>query len=151
MPHEHYSYLYTFRMLLERLSWLAEDGRTPISYTLSHVRRFPLAKLRAYETRLRDLGTDTTIKWPFVDPHGGRLDNDQNVELLQLADVVASATATAFEPSPLGYTEQRYLEALSPRLYRSTRAGRSVTSYGLKMHPWNDAARAAYPWVAALE
>ena len=43
LPHEHLSYMFTFRLLLERLSWLAQDHTSVLSYTLSHVRRFPLA------------------------------------------------------------------------------------------------------------
>jgi hypothetical protein len=150
MPHEHASYLYTFRLLLERLSWLAQDERTELSYTLSHVRRFPLAKLRQYEVRLRALGDETTIRWQHLDPHGGRLDADTNLEQLQLADLAASATAEAFELKPNGTVDRRYLTELAPRLYRSTTPGRMLTSYGLKMHPWNPATRAAYPWVLTL-
>ncbi|SKW00052.1 Uncharacterised protein [Mycobacteroides abscessus subsp. massiliense] len=33
-------------------------------------------------------------------------------------------------------------------MYR--RQAGSITSYGLKMHPWNSKTKAAYPWVAAL-
>jgi Protein of unknown function (DUF3800) len=151
MPHEHMSYLYTFRLLLERLSWLAEDEDSELSYTLSHVRRFPKAKLRQYEARLRLLGERTSIKWNHLDPAGGRLDNDENVEQLQLADLVASATATAFEPNEFGQTEPRYLRELAPRIYPCRRYGvRYLPSYGLKMHPWNDAARERYPWVLDL-
>lgn len=140
--------MFTFRLLLERLSWLAEDNASVLSYTLSHVRRFPLAKLREYEAKLRFLGDETTIKWPHLDPAGGRLDNDTNVEQIQLADMAASATAEAFEPKEDGSTDTRYLRQLVPRLYRHP--NRALTSYGLKMHPWNDAAQAAYPWVLDL-
>ena len=150
MPHEHRSYMFTFRLLLERLSWLAEDHRTTLGYTLSHVRRFPMAKLREYEHKLRDLGNQTTIKWDYLDPHGGRLENDKKVEELQLADIVASSTQNAFEPDAFGHTENHYLLQLAPRLYRHPDPRRSITSYGLKMHPWNDAVRAAHPWIANL-
>lgn len=150
-PHEHMSYLFTFRLLLERLSWMAEDEGTTLDYTLSHVQRFPMRKLREYEARLRALGGLTSIKWRYLDPSGGKLDQDTKVQQLQLADFVASAQAAAFEPDKYGYTETRYLRELVPRIYPSRRGGRrNLTSYGLKMHPWNDAARAAYPWVLEL-
>lgn len=148
LPDEHLSYMFTFRLLLERLSWLAQDHASLLSYTLSHVRRFPLAKLREYEAKLRGLGEQTTIRWDHLDPAGGRLDNDTSVEELQLADMAASATAEAFEAKPDGSTDSRYLRQLVPRLY--CHPNRVLTSYGLKMHPWNAAARAAYPWVAEL-
>lgn len=151
LPHEHMTYLFTFRLLLERLSWIAEDEGTTLNYTLSHVAQFPVAKLRQYETKLRELGEATSIKWPHLDEHGGRLDQDTNLEQLQLADIVASATATAFEPNEFGQTERRYLEELVPRIYPCRRNGqRNLPSYGLKMNPWNDPARARYPWVADL-
>jgi hypothetical protein len=64
-----------------------------------------------------------------------------------LADIAASATYQAFEPDQYGNTEPRYLQELTSRLWRPP--SRQLTSYGLKMHPWNDTTKAAYPWVAA--
>ena len=69
------------------------------------------------------------------------------MEELQLADLVASATASAFEPDTFGNTEPRYLREMAPRLYRHNG---NLTSYGLKMHPWTAAVQAAYPWVQDL-
>lgn len=141
------AYLYTFRFLLERLSWLARDTERELHYTLAHVVRFKIEKLREYERRLR-ADPSCQITWGYVDARGGRLDQPSRVELLQAADIVASATFTALEPDRHGNTEQRYLLEMSPRLYR--RGAAPVTSYGLKMHPWRDATKAAHPWVAAL-
>ena len=76
-----------------------------------------------------------------------RVDQPSRVELLQYGDLTASATAAAFELDDYGNTEQRYLREMSPRLYR--RNG-NLASYGLKMHPWSDSARAAHPWAATL-
>ena len=144
---EDFAYLYTLRYLLERLSWFARDNRRVIDYTLAHVVRFKMEKLRAYEQILRT-HPDCQIAWDWLDPAGGKLDQPQRIELLQFADAAASATATAFELDRFGNTEQRYLCEFLPRLYR--RGNGKLTSYGLKMHPWSDATRAAYPWVAAL-
>jgi hypothetical protein len=88
------------------------------------------------------------VAWAWLDPKGGRIDQPNRVELLQLADSVASATFAAFEYDTFGNTESRYLAEMSPRLYR--RPGGKLTSYGLKMHPWSEIARPAYPWVATL-
>jgi hypothetical protein len=139
------SYLYTLRYLLERLSWMARDEDRQLSYTLAHIKRFQLAKLRAYEARLRAM-PDCTIAWEHVDPHGGRMEHANGNEYLQLADSAASAIFRAFEPDEFGNIERRYLEEMSANLYR--RPGGAVTSYGLKIHPTS--ARAAHPWVAAL-
>jgi hypothetical protein len=143
---EDVSYLYTMRFLLERLSWMARDAGQTLEYTLAHVKRFKLSKLREYEERLVEQ-PDCKIAWKSV-PRGGRIDQPSRIEELQLADMVASATAQAFEPDAFGNTEQRYFREISPRLYR--RGPAPVTSYGLKMHPWNNKTKAAYPWVAAL-
>jgi hypothetical protein len=147
LPSEEHAYLYTLRFLMERLSWLARDRRETLSFTLAHIVRFQLAKLRQYEAALRaDPGCK--IAWPALDPGGGRIDQPHRVEGLQIADAAASAIAAAFNADAFGNTEPRYLTEIAPRLYRRGRA--PLTSYGLKMHPWSDATRAAYPWVTAL-
>jgi hypothetical protein len=144
-----HAYLYTFRFLLERLSWLGRQHDRSVRYTLAAIQRFPIAKLREYEAILRGR-PDTNIDWRFLDPHGGRIDQPQRYEPLQLGDLVASATAQAFEPDRFGNTEPRYLQEMAPRIWAGPYGQRRLTSYGLKMHPWNDATKAAYPWVAAL-
>ena len=67
-----------------------------------------------------------------------------------MADLFASATGAAFNPDRWGNTENRYLIEISPLLYRHGSSSTSLTSYGLKMHPWNTNTKAAYPWVATL-
>lgn len=141
-----HSYMYTFRFLLERLSWFAKEHDSELTYTLGHVKRFPIEKLREYETTLRAL--DTSIEWNFLNSSGGKIDQPSRVPLLQLADVVASSVGAAFNKDEFGFTETRYLENIRPILHAPK--GRALTTYGLKMHPWNDTTRAAYPWVAAL-
>lgn len=146
VPDEHHAYLFTLRMLLERLSWFAEDESAALGYTLAHIVRFKLAQLREYEAKLR--ARQTTLKWAHLDPSGGSIDQPKRIEQLQLADIAASAIFQAFEPDQFGNTERRYLMELTARLYR--RQGGALTSYGLKIHPWSETAKAAYPWVAAL-
>jgi hypothetical protein len=144
---EDQAYLFTLRFLLERLSWVARDTRRELHYTVAHVVRFKLKKLREYEAILRQT-PGCQIAWTAMDPRGGRLDQPSRVEGLQLADTVASATFAAFEPDQFGNTEQRYLCDLAPRLYRRGSGTDGLTSYGLKIHPGT--AKTAYPWVAAL-
>ncbi len=114
---------------------------------MAHIVRFQTSKLREYENKLRG-SYDCKIEWSHLDPRGGRFNQPQSLETLQLADLAASATAAAFNPDKYGNTEERYLKEFSQRLYR--RAGGHLPSYGLKMHPWQATTKAAYPWVAAL-
>ncbi|MGW3488370.1 DUF3800 domain-containing protein [Streptomyces sp. NPDC001054] len=141
-------YLYTFRYLLERLSWLARDSGATLSYTLAHITRpqMTIGELRQYEATLR--GMQTSIVWAALEAKGGGIDQPERVEMLQCADLAASATFRAFEPDAYGNTEERYLRELAPRLYR--RKTGAITSYGMKVHPWITSTKAAYPWVAAL-
>lgn len=142
------TYLYTFRYLLERLSWLARDQGAELKYTLAHVVRFKLQKLRDYEGILR-LDPQCQVAWSSLDPRGGRIDQPNRVEGLQLADAAASATFAAYEIDAYGNTEDRYLRELSGRLYRRGSGANALTSYGLKMHP-QTAIKADHAWVAAL-
>ncbi|MFD6528953.1 DUF3800 domain-containing protein [Streptomyces sp. NPDC060184] len=143
------AYLLTVRYLLERLSWFARDAGANLSYTLAHIVRMEVAKLRAFEAVLHEEGPETCrIEWSALDPRGGRIEQPKRIEMLQLADIAASATYKAFDTDKFGNTERRYLEYLQPRLYH--RVGSSLTSYGLKMHPWNETTKAAYQWVSGL-
>ena len=143
-------YMFAFRMILERLSWLGATHHEVVEYTLAHIVRFKLETLREYEAKLR-ARDDTSIDWKWLDPNGGKLNQPKVLEPLQLADLAASATGIAFNPPPNGTeTVTTYLELMRPRLYRGRTDDGKVTSYGMKMHPWNEATKAAYPWVAAL-
>ncbi|KTS09522.1 hypothetical protein RSA3_12950 [Microbacterium testaceum] len=147
LPDDNVRYLYAFRYLLERVSWLARSKGEVAAYTLAHIRRFRLANLREYEAILRAM--DTQIAWGNLDPHGGRLDQPKNLDQLQLADLVASSHGIAFNaPANTGATDTTHVRALRRIIYHPE--GSKLTSYGLKMHPWNDDTKAAYPWVAAL-
>lgn len=146
LPHESVAYLFTLRLLLERVSWFTQTRDAPVRYTLSAITRFKLAQLREYEAKLRH-DPQCPIAWDRLSP--GRIDQPTRIEQLQLADIAASATAQAFEPDRYQITERRYLECLKPVLWYG-KDGASLPSYGLKMHPWNDATQGLYPWVAEL-
>jgi len=150
------AYLKTFEYLLQRLSWLGRRWGTRTHYTLSHIKNFKVEKLPRFEAALRTRGTDTEIKWDHLDPLGGRISNDRATSRLQLADLVASATARAFEHHPLlgRPAEQTFLMNLLPRYMRGPLPERHnvLTSYGLKMHPWKDRpdVQELYPWLSPL-
>lgn len=143
------TYLYTFRFLLERLSWLARDSHAVLSYTLAHITKPQMAtpELRRYEETLQAM--QTQIAWSALDPRGGKIDQPMRVEMLQVADLAASATYAAFNRDRYGNTETRYVEELRGRLYRRG-PWSPLTSYGMKLHPSDASTKAAYPWVAAL-
>ncbi|WP_432044153.1 DUF3800 domain-containing protein [Streptomyces cadmiisoli] len=145
---EKQAYLYTLRYLLERLSWFARDSSAVLTYTLAHIVRMQLAHLRQYEAALQ--GQPTQIAWSALDPKGGKMDQPKRIEMLQCADLAASAAFAAFNPDRFGNTEPRYVLELLDRMYRRGSGASSLTSYGMKMHPWNPNTKAAYPWVAAL-
>lgn len=147
LPDDNVRYLFAFRFLLERISWLARSKNEVASYTLAHIVRFRLANLRAYEGVLRAMNTQ--IDWRFLNPSGGSIDQPRKLEQLQLADLVASSHGIAFNPPQnTGVVDFSHIRAMRPIMYQPI--GRSLTSYGLKMHPWNSSTKAAYPWVAAL-
>jgi len=123
------AYLWSLRLLLGRLSWLARDQGLDLEYTMAHIVRFKKAKLRAHEQKLRDQA-ECKVAWSNV-PQGGSFDTPRSNDRLQLADIAASATFQAFEPRH-GFVERRYLIELEPALYR--RRG-NLTSYGLKIVP----------------
>jgi hypothetical protein len=140
-------YLFALRMILERLSWLAKDNDQVAEYTLAHIQRFKLSTLRSYEHALRS--SSTQIRWRFLDPKGGKLNHPKTLEALQLADIAASSIGAAFNPSEAtGETERSHLVALRPVMW--VRGSSALTSYGLKMHPWRESTKVAYPWVATL-
>lgn len=140
-------YLYQLRFLLERLSWLAQSHNEVLTYTVAHIRGFKLENLREYEQRLRK--SQSTIQWDFLDPRGGQIDQPQRLQELQLADLLVSASAPAFESDRFGNFETGYFLQVAKRLYRKNGNGTPL-GYGLKIHPWKDATKAAYPWAAAL-
>lgn len=140
-------YLFQLRMLLERLSWFARSVNEKATFTLAHIQHFRKDKLREYEDRLRSV--DTNIDWGYLDDEGGRINTPQRLQELQLADSFISAVGCAFNPDDFGNTEDRYLRELRHCFYRHSPQS-SLTSYGLKMHPWNAATKLQYDWLKDL-
>lgn len=127
-------YLYAIRLLLERISWFIDDAgaSNKAIVTLGHITRFKSEKLHEYRANLEFLSDTNEIRWDVFAGHPFRLAATNEVELLQLADIAASALFAAIDPGKLGITERRYLDELAPLIYR--RRG-NVMSYGLKVLP----------------
>jgi Protein of unknown function (DUF3800) len=126
-------YLWALRLLLERISWFVDDnGAGQAIVTFAHLKGFPAAKLHDYRKAL-ETSDGVGIRWRVFDGHPFRIDSPKAVELLQVADIAASALFRAIEPDTYGNTEPRYLEELKPKIYRRHKA--NVTSYGLKAFP----------------
>lgn len=141
VPDRHY-HLHTLRYLLERISWYSRDNGQVARYTIACRPKLKTEHLDGYEGALKYL--ETRIEWAHLDPDGGKLDQPNRNERLQIADLVAGSVFAAFRTDrPHNPT---YLEALSGALYR--RGSGHVTSYGLKLHPKE--LKAAYPWVATF-
>lgn len=140
-------YLFQLRMFLERLSWFARSHDEVATYTLAHIQNFKKEKLREYEAKLR--GMSTQIAWKHLDPAGGSIGHPTTMEQLQLADLAVSAIAPAFNPDEFGNTEDRYIRELSKQFYRHG-SGAQLSSYGLKIHPWDPRTSMQYAWVKDL-
>lgn len=145
LQEQNLSYMFAFRLLLERLSWIAVANHTQIETTLAQISGFKMEQLREYERRLK--GDITEIKWAAI-KGATKIDQPNRIEHLQLGDLAASAIAQAFNVDEFGNAERRYLMEIAPRLYR--RGSGALTSYGLKFLPWNDATKRAYAWVTRL-
>jgi hypothetical protein len=125
-------YLWAIRLLLERISWFIRDsGGGASTVTFAHLKRFPAQKLHDYRAALYH--STKSIHWPSFDEHPFRLNTPNSVEMLQVADICASALFKAVEPDQYGNIEPRYLTELRPIIYRDSRG--PVTSYGLKIFP----------------
>lgn len=131
-------YLWALRLVLERVSWYVDEhGGTDAIVTFAHVRHFKAEKLHNYRRAL-ELNSEVKIRHHVFTGHHFRIDSPDQMRLLQLADAAASSVFRAVEPDEYGNTERRYLEDLSPTIYR--RGSTKTTSYGLKVFPASECA-----------
>lgn len=121
-------YNWTVRLVMERCSWYCRDNGTLTSLTLEHPKGYQKPKMKTYIDKLR--AGSTEISWPNLHVPL-RFGHKATHELLQVADCIASAAGAAFQPK-FGFVEPRYLELITPTLWR--RYGQLVP-YGLKIHP----------------
>lgn len=126
-------YLWALRLLLERISWfIDEQGGGTAIVTFAHLKGFKAKKLHDYRAAL-EASDGEDVRWQVFEGHPFRINSPRAVELLQVADITASALFRAIEPDDFGNTERRYLHELVPKLYR--RRDAQLTSYGLKTFP----------------
>jgi hypothetical protein len=135
-------YHWTFRLMIERLSWFGHDRGDTVAATFAQVRGLKVDRLREYASLLKQ--SDTYIRWKSIARLD--LDNPANRRMLQLADAASGAVFAAFEPDAWGLTEQVYLNALRPAIWR--RANREVWKDGLKYGPNPPTCDAEHPWFA---
>jgi hypothetical protein len=92
--------------------------------TFSQLKGLSAEKLHGYRAEPEGI-EGAGIHWPVFEGHPFRLRGMKEVELLQLADVTASALFHAVEPDIFGNVESRYVEELRPKLFEP---GETVSS-----------------------
>jgi hypothetical protein len=136
-------YFYAVRCLLERVSWLVRDLHDPTQrdgdgtteLVFSNRQGMPYEDMRAYLrllARQQQAGQDIRIEFDRVPVTRLRTQAPGTSMGLQLADAVAGAFFNALERDRFGNTEPRYLQMLSPLLYRHEQ---NVHGYGFKIMP----------------
>ncbi len=136
-------YFYAVRCLLERLSWLVRDladgvrrnGDGAVGLVFSNRQGMPYERMQAYLHLLRrqqHAGHDIRIEFDRVQVAGLKTQTPGTSLGLQLADAAAGAFFNALERDRFGNTEPRYLQILSPLLYRYEQ---NVHGYGFKILP----------------
>jgi hypothetical protein len=137
-------YQWTMRLLLERLSWMGAKKQESIHTVVSHIRGFEAENVARYEGILQRMQTE--IKWRWLDAAGCEIVNAADREELQLADIVASATAQAFEKDDYGNVEPRYLREMRAPIWDNESG--AILTYGLKLHPASVVNDPRYSWLA---
>lgn len=139
-----YLYNYASRLLVERLTWMAEDHSRSVNLYFESRATTSYADLQHYLRSLEDR-VGTTIKT-------GRIGEVRPVEATrkgaQLADYYVSAAAEALEPTLNGHTEEDYLLRVRHQLYRHPK--RSVLGYGFKVLPHESLNELRYAWARDL-
>lgn len=105
------------RQLLERVSWWLSDSEceeTIVSF--GQLKGFGAEKLHDYRATL-EADVEADIRWRVFHGHAFRLKGVKELELLQVADIAASAVFKGIEPDRFGNVEPRYANELRPRLY----------------------------------
>jgi len=137
----HRLYFYTARYLLERISWYCRDHRMArdsgdgsAETIFSYRGGMSYEELKEYLSHLQKRTglLDTTIEWSVIKTGQITACPPYNLAGLQIVDAVAGSFYHAVEPSPLGFTEDRYARMLKPVVYN--RRGRYL-GYGLKLWP----------------
>lgn len=139
-------YNWMLRLLVERLSWFGEHRDALIAMNFDQVKGLDVEKLKGYLRLLRERNTSiqwSHLKWP------PKINTPKNQRALQVADSMSGVCFAAFERDDYGYTEQAYLKAIRPRLWR--RPHRPLFQDGLKVGPWpHNGVAEEHPWLEAF-
>lgn len=138
------AYLKSYQYLLERVSWLANSVNGVADVSIEHTQRFKKSTLREFERRMKE-DPRCSVEWNAIQGEA-KLQGKKNEEMLQFADLTASAVGAAFNGHPVRGTDTSYVHHLKPIIWRG-RNGSKPTTYGLKMHPWDNTVRSMHPWI----
>lgn len=142
-PRPPYMYNWACRLLIERLTWYADElGRT-LNLFFSNRASTSYADLQTYMEWIQN-DPDCQIRRGCIQTFKPV---NQTVKLVQVADFYTSAAASAIEPDSFGNCEEDYLLRVKAQLYR--RYG-NLFSYGFKGWPPKGLDRKRYPWLDSL-
>ncbi len=141
-------YNFLARMLLERMSWFAQDVKLVAHPVFAAVARMPRRRLDDYLSILQPI--DTSIQWSWL-KLPVEVDQAKNRVGMQWADIAGRAMLKATTPAanPPHRIEPVYLETLAPVIWRR----RGIETYGIKSvmpgwhrtQPWWDRITSAVP------
>jgi hypothetical protein len=142
-PQPPYMYNWACRLLVERLTWYADDRGRQVNLFFSNRASTSYAQLQGY------------MNWIQNDPAceirpgciKGFKPVNKTVKLVQVADFYASASFAALEPDSFGNSEEDYLFRVRHQLYRRNN---NLFSYGFKGWPPKGLDRRRYPWLLNL-
>jgi hypothetical protein len=118
---KYYLYFYALRLLLEKATyWTKHAANEPMLLYLSSRRGLRKEDLQDYFFRVQNSPhiKQDKIVWDHLVHDDVRIQDNKSLRGLQMADCVASSVAKALEYSGYGNTERRYIDELSPILYR---------------------------------
>jgi len=136
-------YFYTVRYLLERISWLVRDHHDPLKYSgdgtteivFSNRQGMSYEEMKEYLRlleRQRQTGSDIRVDLERLPLRKITTLTPGRCMGLQLADAAAGAVFNALERDKYGNTEPRYVQELSPIIYRYRQ---KINGYGIKIVP----------------
>jgi hypothetical protein len=131
-------YFYACRYLLERVSWLARDGKKltngKVLFIFSNRGGMSYEELRGYFNTLKQQSKadDVRIEWSFIDDDLIKTFPPARLSGLQYADAVAGAAFNALEGLLQKETKFEYLILSKSKMYRHKG---TVWGYGLKIVP----------------
>ncbi|MBU1227036.1 MAG: DUF3800 domain-containing protein [Actinobacteria bacterium] len=146
-------YLYSFRYLVERLSWLAKRNGTLVRIRLAQHKVAGEQSIKQYLAKVKAKPNENEVEWDYLEPDRVFVHRPDQYEMLQLADLTAGPIHSALVPTSLGYLIDDYLLRISPRIWRPY--GKAYPSYGFKVFPGPAASKlasleAAFPVLTLL-